>query len=75
VICIAGEKITRFHKKSLTKNASILRKKENPCFFGKAFFLRKVCAKRKTKITFLVRKMRSGLFWYYCQKVFEDTVI
>ncbi|NQE46047.1 hypothetical protein C5S31_08505 [ANME-1 cluster archaeon GoMg2] len=28
--------------------------KENPCFFGKAFFLRNVCAKRKTKITFLV---------------------
>ena len=39
--CIAGEKIARFHvtleislktfKKSLTKNASVLRKKENLC--------------------------------------------
>jgi hypothetical protein len=39
----------------LTENASWLRRKGNPCFFGKAFFLRKVCAKRKTKITFLVK--------------------
>ncbi|NQE45603.1 hypothetical protein C5S31_06245, partial [ANME-1 cluster archaeon GoMg2] len=42
-------------RKSLTKNASRLRRKETLCFFGKAFFLRKVCAKRKTKITFLVK--------------------
>ena len=33
--------------------------KENPCFFGKAFFLRKVCAKRETKITF---KFSQGIY-------------
>jgi len=34
--------------------------KEKPCFFGKAFFLRKVCTKRKTKITLLVKVFTEG---------------